>query len=163
MLRKFTSAAEEALFTDFILASLHHLAVFSLIAVVAAEIVLLRPGLDAAAITRIARIDLAFGIIAAVVVIAGVLRVFFGIKGADYYLHNHVFWTKMVVFALVGILSIRPTMRFIAWRRAVAADPNALSAAKEIKAAKMIVHIEATLILLLPILAAAMARGYGSH
>ena len=151
------------MFTDFILASLHHLAVFSLIAVVAAEIVLLRPGLDAAAITRIARIDLAFGIIAAVVVIAGVLRVFFGIKGADYYLHNHVFWTKMVVFALVGILSIRPTMRFIAWRRAVAADPNALPAAKEIKAAKMIVHIEATLILLLPILGAAMARGYGSH
>lgn len=150
------------MFVDFILACLHHLAVFSLFATVAAEIVLLRPGLDAPSIARLARIDIAFGITATLVVIFGFLRVFFGAKGYEYYFHNHVFWTKIAVFVLVGILSIRPTMRFIAWRRAAAADPTAVPAAAAIKSAKMIVHIEATLLLLLPILGAAMARGYGS-
>jgi putative membrane protein len=144
------------------LACFHHLAVFALVAVVAAELVLLRPSLDGAGIARLARIDLAFGIIAGLVVIAGFLRVFFGAKGAEYYFHNHVFWTKIAVFVLVGILSIRPTMRFLAWRRANAADANALPTAADIKSTKMIVHIEAALVFLLPILGAAMARGYGS-
>jgi putative membrane protein len=150
------------LLTDFLLASLHHLAVFSLVAILVAELVLLRPALDKAAVTRIARVDIAFGIAAACVLVAGFARVFFGAKGADYYFHNHIFWTKIGLFVLVGILSIRPTLRFITWRRALAADPNALPAAADIKRAKIFVHIEATLVFILPILAAAMARGYGS-
>ena len=150
------------MFTDFVLASLHHLAVFSLMAIVAAQIVLLRPDLDAAGVARIARLDVAYGIAAAAVLIAGFARVFFGAKGASYYFHNHIFWTKIAVFAVIGLLSIRPTLRFLAWRRAVAGDPKALPLAADIKSAKLIVHIEATLLLLMPILGAAMARGYGS-
>jgi putative membrane protein len=150
------------LFTDFILACFHHLTVFSLVAIIAAEIVLLRPELDASGVARLARLDLAYGIDAILVLIAGFLRVFFGAKGPDYYFHNHVFWTKIAIFALVGILSIRPTLRFLQWRRALAGDPSARPTAAEVKSAKLIVHIEATLVLLLPILGAAMARGYGS-
>ena len=153
---------DQALFTDFILACFHHLAVFALVAILAAEIVLLRPQLDAAGVARIARMDLAYGIVAAVVIVAGFSRVFFGAKGAGYYFHNYVFWTKIGIFALVGILSIRPTLRFLAWRRALAMDSLALPAAADVRAAKLFVHVEATLVLLLPILGAAMARGYGS-
>lgn len=148
--------------TDFLLASLHHLAVFSLVAILAAELVLLRPELDGAAVSRIARLDVAFEIAAACVLAAGFARVFFGAKGADYYFHNYIFWTKIGLFVAVGILSIQPTLRFIAWRRALVADPKALPAAAEIKVAKIFIHIEATLVFILPILAAAMARGYGN-
>jgi putative membrane protein len=151
-----------ALFTDFLLACLHHLAVFSLMAVLAAEIVALQPNLDAAGVRRIARLDLAYGIIAVCVLAAGFARVFWGAKGSDYYFHNHVFWTKIAIFLVIGLLSIRPTIRFLAWQRAMVADPKALPDAAEIKSAKRIVHIEASLLLLLPILGAAMARGYGS-
>jgi putative membrane protein len=91
------------LFTDFVLASLHHLAVFSLMAIVAAEIVLLRPDLDAAVVARLARLDLAYGIAAAAVLIAGFARVFFGAKGASYYFHNHVVWTNLGVFVVIGL------------------------------------------------------------
>ena len=150
------------MFTDFILACFHHLAVFALFAIIAAEIVMLRPEISASGIARLARLDLIYGIDAGVVLVAGFLRVFFGAKGPDYYFHNHVFWTKIAVFVLVGLLSILPTLRFLQWRRALAADPSALPTAAQIKSAKLIVHIEATLILLLPILGAAMARGYGS-
>jgi putative membrane protein len=150
------------LLTDFISASLHHLAVFSLVAILVAELVLLRPGLDDVAVSRIARLDIAYAIAAACVLAAGFARVFFAAKGADYYFHNYIFWTKIGLFVLIGILSIQPTLRFIAWRRALAADPKALPAAADIKRAKLFVHIETTLVFILPILAAAMARGYGS-
>jgi putative membrane protein len=149
-------------FTDFLLASFHHIAVFSLVAIIAAELVLVRPGLDPVTVKRLARLDIAYGIAAAAIIVAGFSRVFFGAKGADYYLHNHVFWTKVGVFVLIGLLSIQPTLRFRAWQRALAADLRALPIARDIKLTKRFIHIEAALVLLLPILGAAMARGYGS-
>lgn len=151
------------MFIDFLLASFHHLAVFALVAILAAELVSLRPGLDAAGVRRVGQLDIAYGIAAALVLIAGFARVFFGAKGADYYFHNHVFWTKIGLFVVIGLLSIPPTLRAIAWRRALEKDANALPDAAAIKSVKLFVHIEATLVFILPILAAAMARGYGSR
>lgn len=143
------------------LASLHHLAAFSLVAILAVEIALVRPGIDAATIKRLGRIDLAFGIAAVAVLAAGSARVIYGIKGPAYYLGNWVFWTKMAIFALIGFLSIWPTLRIIAWGRLLKTDPKALPAAEELLQVRRMIHVEATLVLLLPILGAAMARGYG--
>lgn len=143
------------------LASVHYLTVFTLVAILAIELVLVRPGMDAATVKRLSRIDLGFGLAALAVIIAGLARVFFGLKGPAYYLGNWVFWTKMGVFALIGLLSIQPTLRFLAWRRLITVDPNALPATNDIMRVKRVIHLEAGLILLLPILAAAMARGYG--
>jgi putative membrane protein len=42
---------------DFLLASLHHFAAFALVALVACELVLLRPGLDSTTAKKIAAID----------------------------------------------------------------------------------------------------------
>ncbi len=150
-----------ALFRDFVLASLHHLAAFSLVAILAIELVLVRPGMDGATIKRLGRIDLAFGLAAGAVLIAGFARVFFGLKGPAYYIANPIFWTKIGIFALIGFLSIRPTLRFLAWGRLVKVDPQALPAPEDIKLVKLLIHIEAGLVFLLPILGAAMARGYG--
>ncbi len=143
------------------LASLHHLAAFSLVALLAIELTLVRPSLDAATIKRLGRIDLAFGLAAAAMLVAGFARVFYGIKGPAYYIGNWVFWTKIGIFALIGFLSIRPTLRFFAWRRLLKVDPQALPTPEDILEVKRIIHIEVGLILLLPILGAAMARGYG--
>lgn len=146
---------------DFVLASLHHLAAFSLVAILAVEIVLCRPGLDAATVRRLARVDVAFGIAAGAVLFFGFARVLYGVKGPAYYIGNWVFWTKIGIFALIGVLSIHPTLRFLAWRRALVGDPLALPAPDEVAKVKRLIHIEASLALLLPILGAAMARGYG--
>lgn len=143
------------------LASVHYLTIFALVAILAIELALVRPGIDAATVRRLARIDLGFGLAAVAVILAGLARVFFGLKGPAYYLGNWIFWTKMGVFALIGLLSIQPTLRFLAWRRLIDVDPNAIPAASDIARVKRVIHLEAGLILLLPILAAAMARGYG--
>jgi putative membrane protein len=67
----------------------------------------------------------------------------------------------MSIFALICFLSIWPTLRIIAWRRLLKTDPKALPGAEEIQQVRRVIHLEAALALLLPILGAAMARGYG--
>ena len=146
---------------DWLLASFHHICVFALFVILGAQIVLVRPGMDAGVIARIGRLDLFFGIFAGLTLFAGLLRVFFGAKETSFYFGSHIFWTKISLFLVIALFSIAPTKRYIAWRRALAADPAALPADKDIRQTRMIIHAEAVLIFLIPVLAAAMARGSG--
>ena len=146
---------------DWLLASFHHICVFALFVILGTQIVLVRPGMDAGVLARVGRLDLFYGIIAGLTLFAGLLRVFFGAKDSGFYLANHVFWTKLVLFLLVALLSIRPTLRIIAWRRALASDPKALPADKDVRQTRIFIHAEAVVLFLIPIAAAAMARGIG--
>ena len=77
---KLAKAERPQMTTDLILAILHHVAVFGLVAHIMAEAVLLRPGIGAAEIGRLARLDRAYGGIAGLVIVIGILRVIFGIR-----------------------------------------------------------------------------------
>ena len=63
---------------DLVLAGGHHLAVFTLVAIFAAEFALVRPGLSGQRVAQLARIDGAYGAIAMLVIAIGLLRIFFG-------------------------------------------------------------------------------------
>jgi putative membrane protein len=146
---------------DALLASLHHICVFGLFVILAAEMVLVRPGMSAQTVMRVARIDGLYGILAGLVLVVGALRVFYGAKGASFYTHNPMFWTKIGLFVLIGLLSIPPTLNYIRWRKALRDNPNALPGPDAIQATRKLIHIEFALLFLLPILAAMMARGIG--
>src|SRR6201989_1845334 len=102
--------------TDLILAIAHHLCVFTLAGLLIAEVALLRPGLAGERIKQIAAIDAAYGAMAGLIIVVGILRVIFGDKGAEYYIHNWAFWLKMAAFLLVGLLSVPPTLALLGWR-----------------------------------------------
>ncbi len=147
---------------DLVLASAHHLAVFALVALFAAEFALLRPGLSGPRINQLARIDAAYGAVAGIVIVVGIVRVIFGGVGWEYYVGNHAFWGKMAAFLVMGLLTIPPTMAFRRWVKAgegadFYAPPDA-----EISRHRRFLHLQAGVLLLIPIFAAAMARGYGS-
>ncbi len=146
--------------TDLILAIFHHLLVFTLVALLAIELTLVRKGLTAATISRVAGIDGVYGAVAGLVLIVGFLRVFFGLKGAEFYFSNGFFWAKIAAFAAVGILSIPPTLRFLTWRKAARADPSFAPSDAEVGSVRRLLHIETVPLVLIPIFAAAMARGY---
>jgi putative membrane protein len=147
--------------TDFVLAVLHHVLVFGLAGVLAAELVSVRIGLDVAGLRRVGIIDAHYGALAVLIIIVGVLRVIYGVKGPDYYLTNHAFWAKMGAFAVVGLLSIGPTTRIFAWRRRARADPGYLVPAEEVRSARRFLLAEVVVFAFIPIFAAAMARGLG--
>jgi putative membrane protein len=62
-------------------AFLHHVAAFALVAGIVVEFVLMRQDLDAAAARRLALADMAVGLSAGVLLVVGLLRVFYFEKG----------------------------------------------------------------------------------
>lgn len=147
--------------TDWALASLHHLFVFALVGVFAAEWALARPGLSGAGLARLARLDAAYGVLALLVIAAGVARLVWGVRGWDYYAGDHSFWGKMAAFALVGALSVPPSLAIARWRRRQAEEPGFAPGDGEIARLRRYLHAEAVLLALIPVFAAAMARGIG--
>lgn len=147
---------------DLFLAAAHHLAVFALVAVFAAEFTLVRPGLAGPRLAQLARLDAAYGAMAGLVVAAGLGRIFFGAVDAGYYWGNHAFWGKMAAFLIMGLLTIPPTLSIRRWRNASKDVQGYEPPAKEIAASRRFIHLQAGALVLIPIFAAAMARGYGS-
>jgi putative membrane protein len=134
----------------------HHILVFALAGILAAELAMVRKGLDLATVARVARLDLAYGIVAGLILAVGVLRVLLASKGWPYYSHNLFFHAKMGAFVLVGLLSVPPTMAYIRWNRAGVAPTDA-----QVSEVRRYLWAEVVLFALLPAFAAAMARGYG--
>jgi putative membrane protein len=134
-------------------AFLHHVAAFALVAAIAVEFVLIRQELNAATARRLARTDMVLGISAGVLLVVGLLRVFYFEKGPSFYFHNASFIAKMVLFVLIALLSIYPTVKFLSWRKTV--DPAGA------RAIRTIIHLELVGVVLILIFAALMARGIG--
>ena len=142
---------------DAILAIAHHLAVFSLVAVLVAEFVVSAGTLDMARLRQLGRLDGAYGALAGLVLVAGGLRVGFGAKGWSFYAGNPMFWAKLGTFALVGLLSIVPTVRLIRWRRA-----GTLPDAAAVRSLRGWMHAQLVLLVLIPVFAVLMARAIGA-
>lgn len=141
---------------DLVLAIAHHLLVFALFGILFAELVLVRRGMDQQAVARVGAIDLWYGVLAGLIIIVGFSRAVFAAKGWLYYSHNAFFWAKLGTFAVIGVLSVPPTIDYIRWRRANSAPNDA-----QVRMARRFLWTEIVLFALLPTFAAAMARGYG--
>src|SRR5262245_30141807 len=97
--------------TDLTLAVLHFVLILALVGILGAEAGLVREGMDGWKVNRVAVLDRGYGAAAGLLIVVGFLRVFYGAKGADFYLQNPVFWAKVAAFGLVGALSIPPTLK----------------------------------------------------
>ena len=141
---------------DLELAIAPHLLVFAIFGVLFAEFIVVRPGVTAASVARIATVDLFYGALAGLIIVVGFSRAIFAAKGWLYYSHNAFFWAKIGTFLVVGILSVPPTLAFIRWRRAGDAPTDA-----QVAGVRRFLWAEVVLFAFLPAFAAAMARGYG--
>ena len=144
------------------LAAVHLLALGIGLGAVWARASILRGRLDADGLRRAFAADSWWAVAAALWISTGLWRLFGSIeKSSDYYLSNHVFWTKMLL--LVGILAmeVRPMVTLIRWRRELAAgrSPNTTSAPRLAR----ISRIQAVLVVLMVLAATAMARGLGGR
>jgi len=148
------------LILDLLLAVLHHLGILVLAGCLAAEFALLSLPAGRHWAETLSRIDLAYGLSAGAVLSIGLARVFWGARGSGFYLESPAFWFKLGLFLLIALVSIRPTMTFLRWRRLARAEGSA-PPATEITATRRWVLLQAGLLLALPIFAALMARGIG--
>ena len=146
--------------SDFLLASAHHLALLLMVAVLAGEAVLLRQTVQEPVLRILGRLDLFYGLSAAALLLFGGARLGASPKGILFYSDNWVFWLKLAVFGLIGLMSIVPTVRFIRWRRAFAAH-GTLPDEAVWRSTRFWVMAQLHLLPVVAVAAAAMARGLG--
>ena len=102
--------------------------------------------------------DSLWGVAAMLWIVTGLARMFGGIeKSLDFYLYNGFFWLKMGLFAVIFALEMVPMLTLIRWRAAVrqgkAADTHRAPLLLRINT------VETVLVVIIPFVAAAMARG----
>ena len=147
--------------TSGIMAFLHHLAAFTLTSAIIYEHTTFRKDLSLVDARRIQIMDIVYGVSAGVIVIVGLLRVFYFEKGAAFYAQNWFFWTKMFGFALAALLSIYPTIRFVSWRKFLARNQVPEISDQDASRIKLILRLEMLAIAIILFSAAMMARGIG--
>ena len=142
-------------------AFLHHLAAFALAAALVVERVLTRGELTPANARRILEADRFFGIAAGVLLVVGLLRVGFFEKGPTYYWHSGPFIAKISLFAIVGLLSIYPTVAFLKWRKPLRDGVLPVVPEATLQKIRVIIGWELACVVLIIACAAMMARGIG--
>jgi putative membrane protein len=146
---------------DAALAFLHFTAILLVAGFLAAEAMLLRGDLGARDLATLVRSDIGYAVSAILALATGAARMSLGAKGPAFYLDNPVFWAKLALFLAIGLLSIRPTLAYLGWRRAARAGAGFSAPAPEIRTARRYVLAEIHLLALLPLAAVLMARGIG--
>ena len=105
--------------------------------------------------------DIVYGIAGVALLISGIYRVIKFGHGSEFYTQNPIFWTKIIIFALVGSLSLYPTITYVLW--AIPLSKGTLPQVTEelVSRLKLIINIELFGFASIPFLATLMARGIG--
>ena len=142
-----------------VLASLHLVAMLTLVVFLSSEAALCRSEwMSAAVVRRLARLDMIYGIAAVAVLVTGVLRLVWGVKGFSGYAALPLFHVKMTVFVVVVLLSLKPTFTFRRWKKALDSSGQ-LPPAEEVATTRKWVMWQAHLIPVIGVLAVFWARG----
>jgi putative membrane protein len=144
---------------DALLHFAHFICIFLLASLLAGEAFLLRKSLPGTRVVQLQVVDRWYGMVAGLVIVTGVLLVFFGEKGAWYYAHNAIFWTKMAVFVIIALISIIPTVAYLRWNQRLAPDGSIALDDNEFGRLRNLLWLQIGLLAFLPLCAALMADG----
>ena len=105
--------------------------------------------------------DVIYGITGLAILISGILRVRYFGQGSDFYTSNLLFWIKVSLYIVVGLLSLYPTTTFVFW--AIPLSKNKLPVISEnlVLRFKIIITTELIGFATIPFFATLMARGVG--
>ncbi|HEV7366616.1 MAG TPA: DUF2214 family protein [Gemmatimonadales bacterium] len=118
----------------------------------------LRGPLDPAGFRRVFLADAVWGLAALLWIGTGLWRLLGGTeKPTDYYLHSHVFMTKMALLLLILVLELRPMITLIRWRTLV--GRGELPDTRVAPLLARISFIQAGIVVLMVFAATATARG----
>jgi putative membrane protein len=142
---------------EILLRYIHFISIFAIVGSLVSEHLLLKRTLSRKEIARIATIDAVYGIAAVTLLSAGLTLWLGGVgKPTYFYSKNWIFHLKITLFALIGILSIWPTIFFIRNSK------GNLDEVIEVPASVfMMLRIELFLLFIIPLLAGLMSHGVG--
>lgn len=142
-----------------VLASVHLLAILTLVVFLTSQAALCRmEWMNAAVVQRLAKLDMIYGMAAIVLLLSGIARLVWGVKGVGGYVASPLFHLKMTLFVIAVLLSLKPTFTFRRWKKALDATGQ-LPVAEEIKQTRKWVMWQGHLIPVIAVIAVFWARG----
>lgn len=142
-----------------LLAYAHIVAILSVVVFLTSEAALCRTEwLNAAVVRRLARVDVIYVSAAIAVLLTGLARTWWGMKGAGWYWHQPLLHLKLTLFVLIGLISIKPSMSFARWRKQLDAT-GVLPDEAEVRGVRKLIMLEAHLLVLIPLAGTLLARG----
>ncbi|MDD2547068.1 MAG: DUF2214 family protein [Burkholderiaceae bacterium] len=143
-----------------VIASLHLLAILTLVVFLSSQAALCRSEwLNAAVVERLVRLGAIAAVAALLVLLTGLVRVLWGTKGAAWYLSQPMFHLKLTLFVVLWALSIRPLLAFRAWRLQSRAR-GVLPGADEVRRVRRWVMLQSHALPVVAVLAVFWARGW---
>ena len=119
----------------------------------------LRAGPEPRALDGLFAADSLWGLAALLWLVTGLARAFGHVERApEFYLRNGLFWVKMALFLSVVALEIWPMVTFIRWRSARRTE-RPLPQFDRLSGLVLVDDLQTALVVVIPFVAAAMARG----
>ena len=146
-----------------LLAFFHLVAIMTMVVFMASETALCRTEwMSPAIVHRLVRLDLIYMVSAACVLLAGLARAWWGMKGVEWYWAQPLLHFKLGLFVVIWLMSLQPTRAFLRWRRNLLTT-GALPPEAEVRAARRWIMIETHLLGALLLAAVFLARGVGTR
>jgi len=144
-----------------LVAYIHYLGIILCFGALIFERIALKINLSKNEIISIIIADVIYGIAGLAILITGILRVKYYGQGGEFYTSNPIFWVKVSLYILVGLISLYPTTTYILW--AIPLSKNKLPYISEnlVKRFKLIVMTELIGFAVIPFFATLMSRGIG--
>ena len=147
--------------TSAVVAYIHYLCIILCFGALMFERLVLKQNLSKNETISIIIADVIYGIAGLAILITGILRVKYYGQGGEFYTGNPIFWIKVSLYILVGLISLYPTITYILW--AIPLSRNKLPVISEnlVKRFKLLITTELVGFAVIPFFATLMARGIG--
>ena len=142
-----------------ILASLHLVAILTAVVFLSSEAALCRSEwMNAAVVRRLARLDMIYGLAALALLLTGIARMAWGVKGLTWYVSQPLFHLKMLLFFCAALLSLRPTFTIRRWLKTLN-QQGTLPPAEAVRTTRQWIMVQAHIIPVVAVVAVFWARG----
>ena len=149
------------IFMSALVAYVHYLGIILCFGALMFERIILKINLNKNETISIIIADVIYGIAGLAILITGILRVKYYGQGGDFYTSNPIFWLKVSLYIVIGLISLYPTITYILW--AIPLSKNKLPVISEnlVKRVKLIILTELVGFAVIPFFATLMSRGIG--
>jgi len=154
------SSGNEPLKSAFV-AYFHYLGIILCFGALLYERIFLKENLNRKEVINMIVADVIYGIAGLAILITGILRVKYFGQGGEFYLNNPIFWFKVSVYVIVGLLSLYPTTTYILWAIPLSKNELPIISDNLVKRFKFIISTELACFAMIPFIATLMARGIG--
>lgn len=143
-----------------ILATLHIVAILGIVVFSSSQAALCREEwMNAAVVRRLLRLDWIYLAAAAVLILSGVARVVWGIKGWQWYVGQPLFHAKMTLIVITLLIVARPSLTIRRWVRTLDAS-GALPSRDEINRTRRAIMLHTHIMPFIAAVAVFWARGW---